>query len=191
MPETTVAPESPPADRVDRSSSALRITPTLSPRGLSILLCVMCLIPVITIFQLWRILPPVYEGELEAAVSARNLPDAEFYELPFEERPAVPTGQLLIRNLSDQDWTHLNIQINRHYQIYDTVPIAAGQTREFDLDRFVSRTGARFQLRYNPLEFVRIYARRPTRDRATFEFDFKENGYPPLETGKPAGGDAQ
>lgn len=185
MPTTSTAPPSPNVETVDRSSSALRITPTLGPRGLSILLIAMCVIPIVTIFQLWRILPPVEEGTLQAAVAAAELPPSEFYELPYEDRTEVPPGKLLVRNLSDQDWTHLNIQINRHYQIYDTVPIEAGQTREFNLDRFVSRTGAPFKLQYNSLKYVRIYARRPTKDRATFEYDFENEGYPPLESVAP------
>lgn len=162
-------------------SSELKSSPHLTPVGLTVLLFVMCFVPVVTILQLWRILPPVYEGELKAAVSAQGLPPASFYENHYSERPEVPTGQLIVRNLSDQDWTHLNIQINHHYQIYDTEPIKSGQTRLFDLDRFVNRTGARFSLRYNPLRFVRVYARRPTKDRATFEFDFEQNGFPVLD----------
>ena len=144
------------------------------------MLAFMCLVPVVTIFALFSILPEVHEGELEATISAKGLPPAEFYEEYYADRPEVPTGQLLVRNDSDVDWTHLNIQINGHYQIYDTQPIKAGETCEFDLDRFVSRTGAQFNLRYNPLRKVRVYARRPTRDRATYYYDFEKDGFPEL-----------
>lgn len=157
----------------------------MTPFGLTVLLVMMCFIPIVTIFLLWKNMPAVYEGELEAAVSAKNLPPDSFYEVHFAERSAVEPGQLLVRNLSDQDWTHLNIQINHNYQIYDIAPILAGETREFELGRFLNRTGARFQLRYNPLLYVRIYARRPTKDRATFEWNFEENGIPALENGIP------
>ena len=166
-----------PSDQPDRQSTALQASPNLSHRGLTIMLSLMCVVPVVTILTLWQLMPPVFEGKLQASVQGVGLPDAAYYQTPFADRAEVPTGQLLVRNESDQDWTHLNIQINRHYQIYDVEPIPAGTEKSFDLDRFVSRTGARFQVRYNPLQSVRIYARRPTRDRATFyhEFDKVEN----------------
>lgn len=156
----------------DRSSSYQRNTPHLTANGLSILLLVMSLIPVITIFALWRYMPPVHEGQLQAAVDAVDLPDDEFYEVHFAKRSEWPMGELIVKNESDQDWTHLNIQVNRHYQIYDIEPIPANEERRYKLNRFVSRTGARFELRYNPLKSVRIYARRPTKDRATFYHEF-------------------
>ncbi len=163
--------------RDDRQSDALKVTPRLSHRGLTLMLLGMCVIPVVTIFALQSMMPPVFEGELEAAVYAVGLPDPEIYELPYRERPQVTdSGDLIVSNQSDQDWTHLNIQINRHYQIHDVEPIPAHSQRTFKLDRFLSRTGARFQTRFNPLRSVRIYARRPTKDRATFNYEFDENG---------------
>jgi hypothetical protein len=87
--------------------------------------------------------------------------------------PAFRGREIVIQNQENQDWTHLNIQVNRHYQIYDTKPIEAGSERTFKLDRFISRTGARFSLRYNELQSVRVYARRPTKDRATFFKEFE------------------
>jgi hypothetical protein len=79
-----------------------------------------------------------------------------------------------VRNKSEQVWTMLNIQINNFYQIYDRVPLNPGEERTYELDRFVTRTGAMFDLRYNPVKNVRVYARRPTRDRATFFKDFEQ-----------------
>ena len=158
-------------------SSAIDGAPTLTPRGLTAILAVMCIIPVVTILGLWQMMPPVYEGQLEAGARGVNLPPASFYDDEYDERPEVAgPGELLVSNKSDQEWTHLNIQVNRHYQIYDVEPIPAGAQRTFRLDRFLSRTGAKFQVRYNPLKSVRIYARRPGGDRATFYYEFDENG---------------
>ena len=146
--------------------------PQLSSRGLTILLSIMCLVPVVTIAALFSYLPSVYEGKLEAAVSAEGLPPGSFYDEHYSKRPKVENGILMVHNQSEQDWTHLNIQINRHYQIYEHRTLEAGQSRPFRTDRFVSRTGAKFDLRYNPLSHVRVYARRPTKDRATFATSF-------------------
>jgi len=118
----------------------------------------MCLTPVIIILALFRYMPPVYEGLLEAKLTATGLPPKVYYEEKYYERVGHEGGQLVVENLSNQDWTHLNIQVNKHYQIIDKVPIKAHSVKAFDLDRFVNR-------------------RRPTRDRATYACRF-ENGQP-------------
>lgn len=155
-------------------STERRNAPRLSHRGLTSLLIAMCMVPAIVIFSLWQYLPPVYEGQLEGDARTTNLPPAEFYERPFRERQPVGGGQLHLLNQSDEVWTMLNIQINNFYQIYDRDPLNPGEERSYELDRFVTRTGAIFDLRYNPVRNVRVYARRPTRDRATFFKDFEQ-----------------
>lgn len=153
-------------------STALANSPRLSPRGLTTILIFMCLVPIVTLLVLWQLLPPVEEGTLQASVESAGLPPAAYYLVDYDKRSPFEGGELIVHNESKQDWTHLNIQVNRHYQIYDVLPIPAGETARFRLDRFVSRTGARFSLQYNQLKSVRIYARRPTKDRATFYHDF-------------------
>jgi len=149
----------------------------MSPKGLKITLAVMCAVPVIVILALFSYMPDVVEGQLECKVTAEGLPSQAFYEQRYDLRPEFGGGQLVVENLSDQDWTHLNLQINHHYQIHDSEPIAAHSKRKFDLERFQNRTGARFKVRYNELNYARVYARRPTRDRAVYECDF-EKGKP-------------
>ncbi|MEE2826560.1 MAG: hypothetical protein VYE64_08030 [Planctomycetota bacterium] len=166
----TISPDPTPA--LGKESTSYQQAPKLSHRALTATLVAMCIIPVVLITVMFFYLPQVHEGDLEASVSAEGLPPAAFYQQRYSERPAVPSGDLVIRNESDQDWTHLNIQVNRHYQIYEREPIPAGEERRFQLHRFVSRTGATFDLRYNPLNHVRIYARRPTKDRATYSMKF-------------------
>ena len=153
-------------------SSEQKQSPHLSHRTLTVMLTIMCLIPLVTIAVLWNYLPPVFEGKLKANVMSEGLPDAEFYAIDYFKRPEVEDGVLVVQNLGDQDWTQLNIQVNGNYQIYDTEPILAHEEKRYDLDRFVNRTGARFSVQYNELSRVRIYARRPTKDRATFYHEF-------------------
>lgn len=150
---------------------------TLSPRALKITLAIMCGVPVVIILALFSYMPKVYEGKLECRITAEGLPSQKFYEQRYDLRPEFGGGELVIENLSDQDWTHLNIQINKHYQIHDSLPIPAHTKRTFKLDRFLNRTGARFKVRYNELNYARVYARRPTRDRATYACEF-EKGRP-------------
>jgi hypothetical protein len=144
------------------------LSPSLSHRGLTGLLIVMCLIPVTTILVLWQYLPPVHEGQLLANVYAEGLPSQDFYEVDYEKRPEFEGGFLIVENKSDVDWTHLNIQVNGHYQVYDIETIPAQGEKRYQLSKFLNRTGARFNLQFNELNRVRIYARRPTKDRATY-----------------------
>lgn len=153
-------------------------SPQLSSVALTRMLMGMCLIPVVTIFGLWSYMPAVEEGQLCCEFTAAGLPDAEFYAVDYWERDDYELGELIVSNVGEQDWTHLNIQVNGNYQIYDhREPILAGTTKSFKLNRFVSRAGSRFSLQYNELKKARIYARRPGGDRATYYCEFK-NGKP-------------
>ncbi len=156
-------------DRLTREEQA---APKLNHQWLTMLLMLMCLIPVTTILALWRYLPDVHEGQLEAEVHAEGLPPKEYYATEYYKRLPISDGVLVLKNKSDVDWTHLNVQVNGNYQIYDRDPIPSQGQREYVLGKFLNRTGARFQLQYNELDRVRVYARRPTKDRATFEHKF-------------------
>lgn len=137
------------------------------------MLVLMCLIPVVTIATLWLLLPTPVEGNLAANVFAEELPGAEFYSAEYYDRPPYEGGTLVVENTGDLDWTHLiNIKINGHYQIYDREPFPAHSTKRYKLNMFLTRTGARFSLQYNELKNVRIYARRPDKNRATYYRDF-------------------
>ncbi len=153
-------------------SKAYDNAPQLSSKGLTGLLLAMSMVPVVTIATLFWYMPPVHEGELEASFTAEGLPPASYYETDRGDKSKIGDPVLIVHNESDQDWTNLNIQINKHYQIYEKEPIPARDSRRYRLDRFITRTGAKFDVSLNPLKFVRIYARRPTKDRATFVSDF-------------------
>ena len=134
----------------------------------------MALLPIITITALFMYMEPAAEGRLDCRFAAVDLPEPDFYSTEYWKRDEYNRGELIVSNLEDVDWTHLNIQVNRHYQIYDQEPIPAGTSKSYKLDRFVTRSGAKFSLQYNPLKSARIYARRSTRDRAIYYCDFKD-----------------
>ena len=154
-------------------STEQKKAPQLSHRSLTIMLSLMCLIPVVTIAVLWGYLPAVHEGQLEANVIAKDLPGKDFYSIDYYDRPTWERGFIILQNKSDLDWTHLEVRVNGNYQVYDRDPIPARGERTYDLARFLNRTGARFSLQYNELNRIRIYARRPTKDRATYVQTFQ------------------
>lgn len=147
-------------------------SPRLSHWQLSAMLIAMCAVPIITISILWTMLPPVYEGKLNASVYTEGLPSQAFYDVPYQQRPPFEGGFLVVQNNSDEPWTQLNIQINKYYQIYDTAPIEPGAEARFQVDKFYLKSGELFNPRYNQLESVRVYARLPSSERATFYHEF-------------------
>lgn len=149
-------------------------SPQLSKAALTNLLIAMCLLPIITISALWVLMPPVAEGQLNCEFASKDLPNQDFYAIEYWKRDEYGLGELIVTNHEEHDWTHLNILVNGHYQIYDDESIPAGVSKAYKLDRFVSRAGARFSLRYNPLKSARIYARRVKGDRATYACEFDD-----------------
>jgi hypothetical protein len=143
-----------------------------------LILVLLCVLPVATIALIWNNLPKTEEGKLKAKVATIGLPAPEYYRTNFRDREPHTGGELLVTNISDQEWTNWSITVNNAYQLFDKDPIKPGETVSFKLEGFVSRSGARFSLRYNEIKSVMIYARRPTGDRATFyhEFDTVEKG---------------
>ena len=158
---------------MSQQTTAQQNSPRLSARGLTIALAIMTLVPTLTVLAIWKFLPQVYEGKLDATATAEGRPPADYYLVRYDLRPPHTGGELLITNNSDEDWSHLNIQINGFYQIHDIEPIPAGQTKRYKLEKFLTRSGARFQLQYNQLKKVRVYARLPGGNRATYGHEFE------------------
>lgn len=159
-------------------STLQRSAPRMSHHTLTVLLGLMTLVPAITIAILWRILPPVAEGRLEASAWGVQLPDPAIYARPLRDRPPVTGGKLVIRNDSGEPWTHINIWVNGFYQLYDLDALQPGEERAYPLDRFVTRFGASCDLRYNPLKSTLLYARMPRGNRATKFMEFSPAGEP-------------
>ena len=164
-----IAPTTPPIAQ----SSAVRSAPRLSQKKLTCTLCFMALTPVVTIIWLQAVLPPVKPGVLKAEVTLRNVPPRSFFEQDPSERPSLPRPSVVIKNVGDVDWTHINIRLNRDYQIYEHgAPFPPGSQRSYLLDQFISRTGTKLDVARIQLTDIEIYARLPNRSRATFDQDF-------------------
>ena len=158
----------------DRLSTAQKASPKLSRQMLTRVLIAMMATPVLTILGLWGFMPQVYEGQLEASVYTEGLPISDFYQVPLDERPSFQGGFIVVCNDSEDDWTHLKMQINDYYSSFDIEPIEAGTEKRFLLSKFITRWGTEFSVRNVPLKSVRIYARRPGGDRATFGKEFEK-----------------
>ncbi len=157
--------EDPPKSLIERA-------PKLSQQGLVILMIGMALTPIITVFAINSILPPVYQGKLDAKISLQNVPPDSFYQMPLQKRPELESAVIVVENISDVEWTHFYVRVNRYYDIFDTEPFPPGTARTYRLDRFVARVGAVFDIRYVQVKHVEIYARVPIGARRTYEQNF-------------------
>jgi hypothetical protein len=150
-------------------TSFRQFAPRLTANGLSILLCAMCAVPIVTIAVLWASLPPVKINTLQATVTIKNAPPTSYYELPTDQRIPLPEVQLVLTNTGQQAWTNLFVRVNHDYTVFESGgEFRPGESREYFLNRFSSRTGAFYDVRYNPVRDVMIYARLPDHSRATF-----------------------
>lgn len=155
--------------RIDERQSSYRASaPRLSPKMLTSLLVTVTFIPPLMIVMLWMILPPVKANQLKAEIGLENAPLSSFYTLPFAERQFDPDVKVVVTNLGEQPWTNINVRVNRSFNIYDhEKPVAPGERRSYLLSRFLSRD-AIFDMRYNPVRDVMVYARMPDGSRATY-----------------------
>lgn len=172
----TNLPENP--EPTHSESSAVRNAPRLSTKTLTVMLACMCAVPAIIILTLTKLMPPTAEGKLEAAVTRVGVPtEIAYYEVEdLGERADVSEASLLIKNNSDSEWQHIVIKVNKQYDIKDhTNPIPPGAERSYLLNRCVSRTGARFDLRQLPLHHVRVYAKQVDKgNRASFNVEYPD-----------------
>ncbi len=157
-----------------RESSYRRAAPKMSARTLLILLAAMCVLPPTTIAWLWSTLPPIKENQLMADVKIENAPTSDFYLKTLGDRKFDPLVSVVLKNIGDQPWTNINIRVNHLFNAYDhEQPILPGQERSYLVSRFLAR-GASYDMRYNPILDVLIYARLPDGSRATFVRKFQE-----------------
>ncbi len=157
----------------DPQTSYRTHAPRLSTRALTALLGLMCLTPVVIISMIFWSLPAVQVNQLQAKIEIIGDVPGSFYQLPFDQRNYLPEMQIAVTNVGEETWTNLFVRVNHNYSVFETgVPFRPGETREYLLNRFTSRTGAYFDMRYNPVRDVMVYARLPDRSRATFQQQF-------------------
>ena len=160
------------------ATSVLAAAPRLSARGLTILLVLMCCVPVVVIAILFAVLPPSPEKTLQAGVRLIGCPDSDYYDTHFAQRePAGDDAVLILKNDSDDEWTHMYLRINRLFSAdaYEGEPLAPGEEKVFEISRFQTRTGAQLDLTYNPVRNVEVYARLPSGARAVYVRDFEQD----------------
>jgi hypothetical protein len=156
------------AQRATIDSSYRAQAPRLTSRHLTILLALMCMTPVVIIALVFWQLPSVKMNQLNAQVKILGGPPDSYYQLPFKERIYLPELQIAVTNTGEETWTNLYVRINHDFTVFEAgVPFHPGETRDYLVNRFTSKKGAFYDMRYNPIGEVMIYARLPDGSRAT------------------------
>lgn len=145
----------------------------LSRSGLVGMLIAMFTIPVATVLTLWFYMPPVSLYELEAEVRLENLDTAAEFDRR-DMNMVVQEPKIIIKNLGQDEWTHIIVEINKRYKIYRSESsIKPGDTLTSGLDFFQTREGIFFPPGKIKVKHVRVYARIPSGSRATYEIDYE------------------
>ena len=162
------------AETEKRSLNIVENTPKLSPYVLSMMLILMCIVPLATIAFLWAKLPPARVESLDAVIIPVNLLPAEVFAQPYDQRLFAPVPpSVIVRNVGDEPWTLVNVRINNWFEYYEThLPIPPGGEIEVQLHLCRGKDGTPFDPLQQPLRQIRVFARLPAGYRATHSQEF-------------------
>lgn len=146
----------------------------LSSRGLTVLLVLMCAIPVVTVLTLHFTLPSIEAGKLEADIRLSAHPDSDYYDQDIYKRKFIPEASVVLTNESDEAWQFINVKINNQFFIYDVdQKLKPGEQRRYLLSRFTNREGALFELRAQPVKEVLVFAKVASNKRYSITVNFE------------------
>jgi len=84
-------------------------------------------------------------------------------------------GRLTVTNTTPDDWTHVEIWVNRQYRL-TTEPIPAGRQLQTPLSIFVEAYGRRFDFSRQQIKDLRLSARKKNGDPVDVRLDLKGSG---------------
>lgn len=87
----------------------------------------------------------------------------------------LDAGRLTVTNTTKDDWTHVEIWVNRQYRLtVESIP--AGQQLQAPLSIFIEAYGQRFDFKREQIRDLRLAAKHPNGDPVDIRMDFKGNG---------------
>jgi hypothetical protein len=87
----------------------------------------------------------------------------------------LDAGRLTVTNTSKDDWTHVEIWVNRQYRL-TTESIPAGRQLQAPLSIFIEAYGQRFDFKRQQIRDLRLSAKRPNGEPVDIRMDLKGNG---------------
>jgi hypothetical protein len=87
----------------------------------------------------------------------------------------LDAGRLTVTNTTKDDWTHVEIWVNRQYRLTaDSIP--AGQQLQTPLSIFIEAYGQRFDFKRQQIRDLRLSAKLPGGAPVDIRMDLKGNG---------------
>jgi hypothetical protein len=87
----------------------------------------------------------------------------------------LDAGRLTVTNTTQDDWTHVEIWVNRQYRLtVESIP--AGQQLQTPLSIFIEAYGHRFDFKREQIKDLRLSAKRPDGGPVDVRMDFKGSG---------------
>jgi hypothetical protein len=87
----------------------------------------------------------------------------------------LDAGRLTVTNTTRNDWTHVEIWVNRQYRL-TTDSIPAGQQLQAPLSIFIEAYGQRFDFKRQQIRDLRLSAKLPNGEPVDVRMDLKGNG---------------
>lgn len=162
--------------------------PRLSPRNLTILLLLLAAVPSIATVGMFYMVPGTQEGQLPVRFAIQGLPGPEHYQKPAKDRQLIIRPMFVVKNISDQPWRNLYIELNGRFEKRDMKAVVQpGEIVSYDLHVFYEkRTSVRFAPEHQPVESVRIFAKVGKSSRESFTTKVRWEDYGKEITNKPA-----
>lgn len=143
--------------------------PSLGPKGLTIGLVLLTLIPFLFVISLYFTLPPGKDPVLEVQVSVAS---GTWTSEDGTQTRMLPS--LILKNPTSDSWQNVNASINGQYDYYHPKPIQAGEELVVPLKYFHTKGNQFFSLEHQPLDKLTIYAQIPSGARAIQEISGEE-----------------
>jgi hypothetical protein len=87
----------------------------------------------------------------------------------------LDAGRLTVTNTTKDDWTHVEIWVNRQYRLTaDSIP--AGQQLQTPLSIFIEAYGQRFDFKRQQIRDLRLSAKLPGGEPVDIRMDLRGNG---------------
>ncbi len=136
-------------------------TPSLGPKGLTIGIVLLTLIPLSFVVWLYFTLPPGRDPVLDAHVAIGPRPWTSGGTAQTRMVPSV-----ILKNPTQGQWRNVNLSINGQYDYYYPDAIQAGQEMVIPLKFFHTKGNQFYSIDDQPLNSLTIYAQVPSGARA-------------------------
>lgn len=153
----------------EAEGSVQRPEPKLSGRGLTILLLLVCLLPLIGLTTYAVLHGPATDKSLPVEVQVTKRP-----VMVASGEGAILTDVIVVKNKADFDIPNLTLDLNGQYFLYQDSPLKAGEELVLPQQIFSTKSNQRWVPGRYPLSEVNVTGRLPSGARGVVEIEFPE-----------------